>query len=111
MTDAVPVLEYLRKIVGSHQFSGEGKEYGRSNFECEIPRSVVLECRNGNRIAIPTGSTLVVYRNPARVLPERMTIACFHHCGGKVQTVVLSGGRMRSTQIGQAGLLDKTTSP
>lgn len=101
MADAVWVLDFLQEVVGSHRFSREGTEIGRSNFECEIERSVTLECRRGNHYAIPTGSTLVVYRNPARKLPERMTIACFHHCGGDAQTVVLGGGGMRTTALGQ----------
>lgn len=105
MSDAVWVLDYLQEVVGSHRFSGTGREYNRSNFECEIAGSVVLECRNGNRIAIPTGSTLVIYRDPTIRVPEQMTIACFHHVGGQAQTVVMGGGRVRTMQLGHKSVL------
>lgn len=105
MSDAVWVLGYLQEIVGSHRFSGEGKESNRNNFECEIERSITLVCQRGDYHAIPTGSVLVVYRDPVTKMPEEMTIACFHHCGGQAQTVVMGGGRMRTSQLGHKSVL------
>lgn len=100
MSDAVWVLDYLQEVVGSHRFGGEGKDASRNNFEYEIERSITLECIRGNQYAIPTGSILVVYRNPVRMMHEEMTVACFHHCGGQAQTVVMGGGNMRTSQLG-----------
>ena len=106
MTSALPVLEYLKKTVGSHKFRSEGKETQYSNFTCEIERSIVLEGVNGLRVPIPTGSTLVVYRDPAKVYDAKMAVACFHHVGAKEQTVIMGGGRMRTTRLGLRSLLD-----
>ena len=107
MSDAVPVLEYLKGLVGSHQFtSGSSKENRHSNFHYEIGRSVLVKGADNKLVPIPTGSTLVVYRDPTKVVDAKMTVACFHHSGRNAQTVVMGGGKIRSTNLESKTLLD-----
>ncbi len=96
----IPVLEFLARQVGSHAFSGERQQTNRSNFECLVERSVVLECAGSKWFTIPTGSTLVVYRSPELTYEKGATIACFHHTGGDKQTVIYNGGIARIKKLG-----------
>jgi len=103
----VPVLEFLARRVGSHKFSSNQKGTNRNNFECQIERSVALECAGGKCVIIPTGSTLVVYRSPERTYEKGATIACFHHTGDDKQTVVYSGGITRVKDLTSGTLYDR----
>jgi len=103
----VPVLEFLQRYVGSHKFGSDHKGANRSNFECQIERSVALECAGSKCVIIPTGSTLVVYRSPERTYEKGATIACFHHAGRERQTVVYAGGIARVRDPGARTSYDK----
>lgn len=102
MLKAVPVLELLTDLAGAHPFrdmTKSKKEMNHSNCVREIERKTLIECRNGSRIEIPAGSTVVIYRHPLDTWEKKIRIACIHYPGAKLQTVVYTGGRCKTQDL------------
>lgn len=100
-------LPYLARMIGSHQFrfkSDQGIKH--TNFKCQLSDALILQNSDGSKVKIPNGSDLVVYRHPTQTLDNQKTVACFHHTGGAVQTVIYGGGRTVTQQLGRRSLID-----
>ncbi len=98
MTEAVPVLDFLTRLIGSHTFKGAMDEVGH-NYDCRIDKVVKIRRENGDPIAVPVGTELVVYRHPRQTSDRKQTVACFFYPRGNKQIVVYGSGRTKTRYL------------
>ncbi len=101
MANVVPVLDLLVQLVGTHKFGSSIKDTSQSNCERRIEKKTVIRCRDGNRITIPEGTSVVIYRHPLTTWDKRLKIACFHHPDAKRQTIIYASGKGRTQDLDQ----------